>query len=203
MTNLIVHILQGRPPGAFLNRCVASIEKTQLNYVIVPNEGKSILSGRYAGYDVDATHVSYLDDDDEIMLSATAAQELMLLGKPAIFTNSYAVMEGRADKPCIPLDIKQWSLRSEKARECRPHQTLILEKDTAVSILKETELLQKQKGWYENTCDFTFRLMVSTTVGWHYDPRLTYKWYVHAGGHHQTCQNRFSEIRNYFLGPAK
>lgn len=203
MNNLIIHVLQHRPKGDFLNRCLDSLYKEAVPFCVIPNEGKTILEGRYAGCDVDATHVSYVDDDDELLLTADTANELINLNKPAIFTNSYIAALGQPVKLCVPKKTTQWTILGEKEYKCRPHQTTIFEKELAISLLDEVSSLCRIHGWDTNACDFILRSIVSTTIGWHYDPRITHRWHIHSGNHHKTAQSQFKEIRNYFFASKK
>lgn len=189
-----MHILNGRPKGPLLERCIASAERSGLDFRVIENQGRSVLYGRYAGLDCDGTHVTWVDDDDETLLQKSDLENLEYQ-HPAVFTNSFIVTRGLN----IPEWVKDWNLELEKSRIVRPHPTFILEKDFAQKILIETDDLLRSKGWGENFCDYVFRLLISTTVGWKYVPLVAYKWYIHDNNLHQKDVAGMNKIRAYFL----
>jgi hypothetical protein len=195
---LSMHILKGRRSGDMFKRCVASAELSGIDYTVINNLKKNILVGRRRGFDCDGTHITMLDDDDETLLTRDKGIELMLLNKPAIFTNSYVIgINGGIN---VPEYIREWRIEHEQNRLCRPHATMIIEKDFAVHTLNEVAAQIKAHNFHPNFTDFIFRCIISTTVGWHYDTALTYKWYIHPGGHHVLNRSEFVDIRRHFFG---
>jgi hypothetical protein len=200
--NVAMHILKSRPDGLAYNRCIASADASGLDYRVINNRGLDVLTGRYNGFNCDATHITMLDDDDETLLTKEVAESLASLGKPAVFTNS-EIIGGIHSAYNIPKYINKWSWDHEVNRVCRPHASLILEKQFAIDTLKETKRIINSNNWDRNTCDYVFRLIISTSVGWHYSPEVTYRWYHHNDNLHRKDVDGLNCIREYFINYAR
>lgn len=197
---LSMHILKSRKTSNVWKRCLASAEKSGVDFTVINNNKKDILHGRKKGFDCDGTHVTMLDDDDETLLTLEEANRLIALNKPALFTNSWVTEIGKPLSTNVPSYINKWQLGHELNRLCRPHFTMVLEKDYANQILKETESELVKNGWHNNFTDFIFRCIISANDGWHYDPAITYNWYIHSEGHHALNSSAFADMRKYFFG---
>lgn len=197
---LEIHILRSRPAGRVLSDCLSSAAKTGAGIRVIDNVGRSIAYGREKAYsECESEYVSFLDDDDLSLLTPPVAKRLCGLDLPAVFTNG--VVTFRGDKTCKVLPtVKAWTLDLERRRMCRPHPTIIYKADFARDLVRESLDLMRSMGWAENTFDYVMRAVVSNTIGWHYDPAITYQWNIGADSYHQVHSEQFAVLRNYFFG---
>jgi len=199
-----MHIVKSRPDGFAFDRCIASATASRLRFQVIDNMGRDVLVGRKKGFyaDSSATHLTMLDDDDETLLTPEIVEHLIGLNKPAVFANSEIIGDSITSQN-VPNFVQEWSLGMEKNRLCRPHAPMVLEVEYARHILNDTEKLLNTMNWHPNHCDYVFRLIISTTIGWKYENIIAYRWYIHDANLHRSDNPGINEIRNYFFDRGK
>jgi hypothetical protein len=200
VSKLQIHVLQSRPDvmsGA--TSVIDRAESAGYSYKIIDNTGKSILNGRKIGYlECQSEFVSFVDDDDETLLSSKNVEDMIALNSNAVFTNSIT-KTALSESIQISTAFSEWNLMLEKRGYIRPHQTIVYQTAFAVELFLQAEKLIVKNGWHPNSVDHVMRLLVSATVGWKYFPDLTYKWNRHAEGEHAKRLKQNNEIRQFFL----
>lgn len=200
MSTLAIHVLQSRADVKIGADSIVSCSNAGYLYCVVNNHNKDILTGRVVGYnETDAEYVSFVDDDDQTMLTAEHVSAILNKAKPALFTNSITSSNG-IDRVQVPEIFKEWNLNLEKRGYIRPHQTIVYQKHVALELLKTTQQIISAKQWDRNDCDVLMRMLASISYGWDYLPEVTYKWNVHSAGEHFKRPQRIQEIRKYIFG---
>lgn len=201
MVKFHTHVLQHREDttrGADSLRL--SSAETGHGYTVIDNRDKDILAGRKVGFvECDAEFVSFVDDDDETLITKQQIETILVVNAPALFTNS--LVSGMQSQPVQVHDsIDVWTLHAERRGYIRPHQTIVYRREVAIELLEQSEKLIARHGWHKNSVDHVMRLLASVSVGWAYWPVITYKWYRHQGGEHRIRPMENSKIRKFFLG---
>lgn len=200
MSTIGIHVLNSRVNVTTGVESLIACASAGYFYRVVNNRGKDILHGRTIGYnETDSKYVSFVDDDDETMLTKEHVQEIILRDKPALFTNSVTV-DKEIEKVQVSPVFRKWNIHSEKSGYIRPHQTIVYQKDVALDLLKATKDIIKNNHWDPNDCDVVMRMLASVLYGWDYFPEVTYRWNVHLGGDHFKRPHRATQIRKYIFG---
>jgi hypothetical protein len=201
VVRLHTHVLQHREDttrGADSLRL--SCADTGHGYTVIDNRDKDILAGRKVGFlECDAEFVSFVDDDDETLLTRQHVDSILAASAPALFTDSI-VTGGIATQRQVAPAFTQWSLHAEKRGYIRPHQTIVYRREVAAGLLAQGEALIAKHGWDKNSIDHVMRLLASVSFGWVYLPAVTYKWHRHAGGEHMKRPTQNNAIRKFFMG---
>lgn len=198
--NIAFHTLTTRTPNLnLLNKL--KLEKLGYDLLIIDNTGKSILHGRQvAMQETTSDFISFIDDDDETLLTAGHLTELKAHTHDCVFTNSIV----KNDKKIYNLNnssIKEWTLKREQTGYILPHQTFIFKKELYLRLLAEASDLIKKNGWCENKTDFVVRILCSKYKLWHYYPYVTYRWNIsNSSNHKATNPSEFVQIRYFIKG---
>lgn len=180
-----------------------SLDKNNVKATFIKNKGRSILEGRRrAFFNTDASHVSYVDDDDLLLVDYST---LLGLCQPTpIFTNSEYRRNTEAiyqqnKKYTNPCKDMQWSRVLERERIFHPHQILIYPTEIAKALFTEAEKLIISKNWTPSDIDFVMRLMCSNTIGWKYINLVTYVWNLNSDNNSIRRDKKLAlDIRKYF-----
>jgi hypothetical protein len=199
MTEFLTFVLCSRSNNTIdLNRL--HFQKEQLSFKVIDNRGKSVAYGRQKGYEeADSCFISFIDDDDISRLTGDQVARMLLNYKKPVYTNSLKI--SNKERICLTNEnIKSWSLINECKRKTKPHQTMILKKETALEFSNLTLRLLKFKKWPENTFDYVFRSLISLELGWDYFPEITYEWHIGGDSIHLRDRMFLYLASNYFFG---
>lgn len=166
---------------------------------VIDNHKKSVLYGRLKAYEeCETSFVSFIDDDDISLLTKEQIEKYIALNKAAMYTNSYK--QTRLGKfPLTIPTLKEWSLASELSNKTKPHQTIVYQTEFAKQLVREASRLTHKHTWSMNTCDYIMRAIVSTDMGWHYEPDLTYVWDTNTLGLHLQQSMLYYDLKKHFF----
>lgn len=174
-------------------------EQNNLSLTVIDNRDKSVMYGRIKGYsESESSYVSFVDDDDVSMLTS-AYKDIIIqnYSKPA-YTNSVKVSHNNVGL-LTDASVRSWSLLTEKTKRTKPHQTMIVSRETALEVSRQAEKIIKYKKWSENSFDYVYRVLISLEIGWTYHPFVTYEWRVGKDSLHLRDRIFLYEASNYFF----
>ena len=168
---------------------------------VIENKGNSVAHVRHkVFFETDSTFVSYIDDDDILMITKEHIENIVGFDKDALYTNSTMFLKERKVLG-TPKFVKVWTMQNELDKLTKPHQTIVYKQDYIRRISLQAIELIKSKGWPENVYDYVCRALVSLEGGWFYYPEVTYQWNSNTGGIHK--DKIYVELRQYFFGKVK
>jgi len=168
---------------------------------VIVNKGASVAHDRHkAFFETDSAFVSYIDDDDILMITKEHIENIVGFDKDALYTNSTMFLKERKVLG-TPKFVKVWTMQNELDKLTKPHQTIVYKQDYIRRISLQAIELIKSKGWPENVYDYVCRALVSLEGRWFYYPEVTYQWNSNTGGIHK--DKIYVELRQYFFGKVK
>lgn len=165
---------------------------------VIPNHGQDLFRGRERGFQEGSqNYVSYVDDDDEFLLSPQEVADILADEPPAVFTNSWSHYMTGADKPYVDPKIREWTTILERNGRIRPHPAVFIRRDVFIMAWTRTVDIMKKYEWEPNTVDSVLFGVISTTVGWRYVPCYAYRWNISLTGLHLNTDGHHL-VRRYF-----
>ncbi len=196
--DICVFVLKTRENNT-IDKSIEHFKQQGVTLKVIDNHKKSVLYGRTKAYEeCDNSFVSFIDDDDISLLTKDQIARYIELNKKAMYTNSYK--QTRLGKfPLTLVTLKEWSLRNELSNKTKPHQSIIYDSSFAKDLVKRAGELILKHSWSTNTCDYVMRALVSTELGWHYEPDLTYVWDTNTSGSHLRQSMIYYDLKRYFF----
>lgn len=196
--SICIFVLKTREKNT-IDKNIEHFNQQGVQLKVIDNVGKSVLYGRTKAYEeCEDPFVSFIDDDDISLLTKEQIDKYIALNKKAMYTNSYK--QTRLGKyPLTVVKLKEWSLSNELSNKTKPHQSIIYDSSFAKDLVKKAGGLIYKNHWSMNTCDYVMRALVSTELGWHYEPDLTYIWDTNTYGLHLQHSMDYYDLKRYFF----
>ena len=193
---LDIHI--GVTDAALAQRAIASLGSVEGIHVHQITDVTNIYELRKQGYAMgQSPRVSFLDQDDEIVLPQNLKSMLAFDSGRPYFTNSEVVMAG-SKRRLYPRDFK-WEGDKSFIAGYVPHQLVVIPRAIAIEAVDTayTRILSSDLRFLNST-DLAISFEIQLKYGWAYRPNLAYRWYNDTADGMHSRNDSYVEIFNYY-----
>lgn len=193
---LDIHI--GITDAAIAQRALASIDGVEGVHIHQITDAGNMYELRKRGYAMgQSPRVSFLDQDDEIVLPQNLKSMLAFDSGRPYFTNSEVIMAG-SKRRLYPREFK-WEGDKSFIDGYAPHQLMVIPREVALEAVDAayTRILSSDTRFL-NCAELAISCEIQLKVGWTYRASLAYRWYNNRADSMHRRDNGYVEVFQYY-----